>query len=341
MKITNKKAVLLALALGLAAAQPAVAENIAWTDWTSATVGNPGVAAGTITPAGSGAIAVSYSGNLSFAQLATPCTDYWTEGEPKPYTGNAVVDNRPPQCELIATDLAGAKTITFNPPALNPILAILSMGRPDLPVSYAFDKAFTVLGSGKGYWNVQTGQAGSYEVVGNTLIGRELHGVIQFQGLITSITWNSSPNEYWHGITVGLPDQTLHVDINIHPNSDPNPLNMGSGGSTPVAIFGSATFNVYDIDTSTLKMGDAKVKVVGKKSNELCSYEDIGSYDETYFDNLNPVPDGYYDLLCKFDTYDIFQTANEGEVLEVLITGSTTNGTNFEGSDFVKIVKSN
>lgn len=48
---------------------------------------------------------------------------------------------------------------------------------------------------------------------------------------------------------------------------------------------------------------------------------DIGSYDETYFDNLNPTPDGYHDLLCKFDTYDIFQTAIEGEVLEVLITG--------------------
>ena len=128
------------------------------------------------------------------------------------------------------------------------------------------------------------------------------------------------------------------IDVNVHPNSDPNPVNTGSGGSTPVAIFGSATFNVYDIDTASLTLGDAKVKVVGKKSNELCSYEDIGSYDEAYFDKLNPTPDGYPDLLCKFFTVDIFGEGVSGEEVPIKITGEI-NGLPFEGSDVVKIVK--
>lgn len=129
------------------------------------------------------------------------------------------------------------------------------------------------------------------------------------------------------------------IDVNVHPNSDPNPVNTGSGGSTPVAIFGSANLDVYDIDTSTLKLGDAEVKVVGKKSNELCSYEDIGSYDEAYFDNLNPMLDGKYDLLCKFDTYDIFGEAVSGEDVTIKITGYFNSGLPFEGSDVIKIVK--
>ncbi|KPJ90149.1 MAG: hypothetical protein AMJ53_14715, partial [Gammaproteobacteria bacterium SG8_11] len=35
------------------------------------------------------------------------------------------------------------------------------------------------------------------------LTGNELHAAIQFNGLVSQITWTSSPNEYWHGFTFG------------------------------------------------------------------------------------------------------------------------------------------
>ena len=83
-------------------------------------------------------------------------------------------------------------------------MAIVSQGRSYLPVSYDFDAPFSVLGEGRGYWG-----DGSYTLSGgDILIGSELHGVIQFSGSLSSISWTVFPGEYWHGITMGLPEQT-------------------------------------------------------------------------------------------------------------------------------------
>lgn len=176
-------------ALGLFMAPSAHAATVAWTDW---------VEAGATTVTGAiGAITVTYEGPYSFAQLGTG-TNYWTEGDPAPYTGNSLIDNAPTPSEMVALDSGGTHTITFSEAVLNPILAILSLGRPNDPVTYTFDQDFTVLGEGRGYWG-----DGSYTKAGTALTGNELHGVIQFTGLVTSISWVSSPNEYWHGVTVG------------------------------------------------------------------------------------------------------------------------------------------
>jgi hypothetical protein len=130
---------------------------------------------------------------------------------------------------------------------------------------------------------------------------------------------------------------TVTVNINVHPNSDPNPLNLYSGGTTPVAIFGSADFDVTLIDLSTLRFGDSAVKVVGKADRSLCSYEDIGSYNPTMFDKLGG-PDGYTDLVCHFVTADIGDL-EAGEGITITVMGELTDGTDFEGSDVVKVVK--
>lgn len=173
----------------------AFAAPVTWTDWTSATAGAAGSATGNI-----GSVGVSYSGDVTFAQLGLG-TNYWTEGNPAPYTGNPIVDNAPTAAEMIAMSLSGiTNTISFSESVYNPIMAIVSQGRTSLPVSYDFDTPFTVLGEGRGYWGDGWYTTGE----GDILTGYELHAVIQFSGLVDSISWTAAPGEYWHGFTVGL-----------------------------------------------------------------------------------------------------------------------------------------
>ncbi|MBU1566214.1 MAG: PEP-CTERM sorting domain-containing protein [Proteobacteria bacterium] len=193
-----KKSILISLILGLFLVHSASASTITWTDWQSAT---PGTVTGSM-----GSVGVTYTGNYSFAQLGTG-ENYWTEPNPgqEPYTGSALIDNAPTPSEMIALNSSATHTITFSEAVLNPVMAIVSMGRPSSPVSYAFNQPFSFLSGGVGYWSYSNaGNAGAYSILGNTLTGNEFHGAIMFGGPITSISWLSTPQEDWHGVTVGV-----------------------------------------------------------------------------------------------------------------------------------------
>jgi len=93
--------------------------------------------------------------------------------------------------------------------------------------------------------------------------------------------------------------------INIKPGSDPNSINTCSQGATPVTIWGSETLDVSKIDQDQLLFASAAVKTVGRSGRSLCSIKDVGSYDASFPDNLNPTPDGYDDLTCHFVTFNL------------------------------------
>lgn len=194
-KLTGAALLILAFSTGTSQAA-----TISWADWTASDLAS---ATGT-----AGGVSLAFRGTLRFAQLASgvmvggganPNTDYWIQGAPAPYTGNALVDNRPPGFELLAFNAASSNTLTFGSAVTNPLMAIVSMGQPGFAVSYDFDTPFTVLSEGRGFWGDGTFTTSPVDV----LTGRELHAVIQFSGTVSAINWTST-QENWHGFTIGL-----------------------------------------------------------------------------------------------------------------------------------------
>jgi hypothetical protein len=122
------------------------------------------------------------------------------------------------------------------------------------------------------------------------------------------------------------------VGVDIKPGSFPNSINLGSSGATPVAILGSAAFDVSTIDVSTLTLGTAGVKTVGKADKYLCSVADVSG-------DFTAAPegraDGFLDLVCHFNTINI--VPEEGGTVAT-VKGDLLTGLPFEGSDSVTIV---
>ena len=118
---------------------------------------------------------------------------------------------------------------------------------------------------------------------------------------------------------------TITISVDIKPGSDPNSINLCSNGAVPVAILGSDTFNVSNVNTDTLRFAEAAVKVVGKKDpHTLCSYEDVSG---DYID----------DLVCHYVTTDI--AGVNGESSTATVNGELLDGTPIQGTDGVNIVK--
>ena len=69
----------------------------------------------------------------------------------------------------------------------------------------------------------------------------------------------------------------LGVDIDIKPGSDPNCFNNDGNGVIPVAILGSAAFEVTQVDDSTVILEGLAIKVAGKKGKLLSHIEDTNA----------------------------------------------------------------
>jgi PEP-CTERM motif len=173
----------------------AFAVPVTWADWTSA---NATTASGTI-----GGIGVGFSGNINPAAQTAGGTNFWAVN-PAIYTAPGL-DNGPPDSDIIRLTGGtgtGLQTITFSSAVTNPVMAILSLGQPGVEVRYDFvDAPFDILNSGPGFF----GGGILNELAGDVLQGFEGHGLIQFIGTFTSISFNVPFPEFWHGFQIGVP----------------------------------------------------------------------------------------------------------------------------------------
>jgi hypothetical protein len=186
-----------------------------WTDWTSATVGTPGSAAGTLD-----GVAVTYTGEVRAGTVTNGTTPIWAPNSS--FIGGTVTTSPSTVGDAIFLNgVAGTDTITFASPIVNPVFAIWSLGAPGLAASFTFNVTPTFEAGGP---NAAFG-GGPISVAGNVVSGREGNGVVQFTGTFSSISWTDTP-ENFYGFTVGTAGSATAV---------PEPstfLLLGSGLST-------------------------------------------------------------------------------------------------------------
>lgn len=143
-------------------------------------------------------------------------------------------------------------------------------------------------------------------------------------------------NQLWFNASVDDIWLLRTVDVDIKPGSCPNPLNIKGVGVLPVAVLGTADFDVFTIDPASVRLG--------RVAPTLNSYEDVStpvadSEDECACTTEGP--DGYVDLTLKFDPQEIIAMlgeVNDGDEFSVTLTAKDIGGLHIKGSDCVVIV---
>ena len=130
----------------------------------------------------------------------------------------------------------------------------------------------------------------------------------------------------------------ISVPADIKPMGCPNPLNVRSQGVLPFAILGTGDFDVTTINPKSVTLaGVAPVR---------WSLEDVSAPYEPFAGKIDPYqcndlgPDGYLDLVFKFDTQEVVGSLGKGddkEVRTLQLRGQLMDGTEITGEDVVII----
>ena len=112
---------------------------------------------------------------------------------------------------------------------------------------------------------------------------------------------------------IGLPSGVM---IDIKPGSDPNPVNPFAQGTIPVAILGTGTFDVSDVDVTTLAFGSDR---------SAPAHPQGGHFQDVNGDSL-------MDLLSHYRTQETGITSGD---TEACVTGETLSGIPIEGCDAI------
>ncbi|HKA14077.1 MAG TPA: hypothetical protein VKH41_03595 [Myxococcota bacterium] len=122
-------------------------------------------------------------------------------------------------------------------------------------------------------------------------------------------------NMHWG---VDAPQAPPHIDaaIDVRPGSAENPVNPGSSGTLPVALLGSESLDVMDVDPASLALG-----VAGAPALDF-EYADVNG-------------DGLTDLVAHYSTA---ATGTAYGDTSMCLTGATKDGVELAGCDAIRTV---
>jgi hypothetical protein len=170
---------------------------IDWANWGSGILSPVAGSAIGITSSG---VTIGYSGELQ--SIVSNYPSFQPAGS---FVGGNVGNGPSPSggvLQLFGGNSGITDTITFSQVVTNPVLAIWSLGSPWITAQFDFTSAepFTIQAGGI---NAEYGGS-SIIKSGNTIIGTEGNGTIQFIGTFSQITWTNPVFEDWYGVTVGV-----------------------------------------------------------------------------------------------------------------------------------------
>lgn len=140
---------------------------------------------------------------------------------------------------------------------------------------------------------------------------------------------------------------TITVPVDIRPQSCPNPINVGSQGVLPIAILGTADFDVQKVDPDSIRIYDV-ASLRSAFSDVAAAYDPLAG--KTGAEACTTAgPDGILDLTLKFDTQKVIRALEaalgrppvNGEVINVPVTGylqEVFGGYPIQGADVVIII---
>ena len=130
----------------------------------------------------------------------------------------------------------------------------------------------------------------------------------------------------------------IEVDVDIKPQSCPNPLNVKSKGKLPIAILGTSSFDVTEINLETITLAGVSHVNDGLEDVATPFNGDIEDCDDCTEEGA----DGFVDLTLKFQTQDIVTAigdVDDGDCLTLTLEGELLDGTPIVGEDIVLIKK--
>lgn len=169
---------------------------------------------------------------------------------------------------------------------------------------------------------------------------------LQSLGLLINHTYNihvkvtdsKGQNDIASSTLTILPKPAVKVAVDIKPGSCSNPVNVKSSGVLPVAILGTADYDITTIDPTSIRLAGVEPLRSG--------YEDVAGpvSDVNDCNCTTDGPDGFLDLTLKFETQRIVEAigeVNDGDVLTLELTGVLFDPIPFEtpieGADCILI----
>jgi len=147
-----------------------------------------------------------------------------------------------------------------------------------------------------------------------------------------------------------VPPLAIPVAFDIKPGSCPNPIQTGSAGVLPVAIAGTATFDVTQIDPASVVLGNPSLPLTIVALPLRWSLEDVATPYEPFLGKQGALAchtlgaDGIMDLALKFDTkavVPVLGAVTDGQVVVLQVRGKLKaefGATPFVGEDVVRVL---